>query len=148
MWQPGWEGSLGENGYRYMYSWVPLPSTWNYLNIINGYMPIQNKKLKKRERERMGISSSVQFSSSVVSNSLWPHQLQHTRPPLSITNSQSLPKNSCPWSRWCHPTISFSVIPFSSPSPPALNLSQHQGLSKWVNSSNHMAKVLEFKLQH
>ena len=38
--------------------------------------------------------------------------------------------------------------PLSSPSPPALNLSQHQGLFKWVSSSHHMAKVLEFQLQH
>ena len=45
---------------------------------------------------------------------------------LSITNSRSLP-NSCPLSRWCHPTTSFSVVPFSS----SFNLSQHQGLFKW-----------------
>ena len=38
--------------------------------------------------------------------------------------------------------------PLSSPSPPALNLSQHQGLFKWVSSSHHVAKVLEFQLQH
>ena len=57
--------------------------------------------------------SSVQFSRSVMSDFLWPCGLQHTRlPHLSITNSRAC-SNSCPSSRWCHPTISLSVIPFS-----------------------------------
>ena len=57
--------------------------------------------------------SSVQFSRSVVSNSLWPHESQHTRPPCpSLT--PGVYSNSCPSSRWCHPTISSSVVPFSS----------------------------------
>ena len=51
---------------------------------------------------------------------------------------------SSPLSQWCHPTISFS----SSPSPPAFNRSQHQGLFQWVSSSHQVAKVLEFQLQH
>ena len=87
--------------------------------------------------------SSVQFSHSVVSNSLRPHELQHTRPPCPSPTPRVYP-NSCPLSRWCHPTISSSVVP----SPPALNLSQHQGLFKWVGSSHQVAKVLEFQLQH
>ena len=49
-----------------------------------------------------------------------------------------------PIDRWCHPTISSSVIP----SPPSFSLSQHQGLFKWVSSSHQVAKVLEFQLQH
>ena len=52
---------------------------------------------------------SVQFSRSVVSNSLRPHELQHAPSPTPGASS-----NSCPLSRWCHPTISSSVIPFSS----------------------------------
>ena len=47
-------------------------------------------------------------------------------------------------SQWCHPGIS----PLSSPSPPAPNPSQHQGLFQWVNSLHEVAKVLEFQLQH
>ena len=39
MWQPGWEGSLGENGYMYMYGWVPSLSTWNYDNIVTRLYP-------------------------------------------------------------------------------------------------------------
>ena len=57
--------------------------------------------------------SSVQFSRSVVSNSLRPHELQHARPPCPSPTPEVYP-NSCPSSRWCHPTISSSVIPFSS----------------------------------
>ena len=57
--------------------------------------------------------SSVNFSCSVVSDSLQPHGLQHTRPPYPSPTPRVYP-NSCPLSRWCHPTISFSVIPFSS----------------------------------
>ena len=57
--------------------------------------------------------SSVEFSHSAMSNSLWPYELQHARLSLFITNSQSL-LNSCQSSWWCHPTISSSVISFST----------------------------------
>ena len=54
-----------------------------------------------------------QFSCSVLSNSLWPHGQQHTRPPCPSPTPVVHP-NSRPLSRWCHPIISFSVIPLSS----------------------------------
>jgi len=57
--------------------------------------------------------SSVQFSDSVVSNSLQPHELQHARPPCPSPIPRVHP-NSCPLSQWCHPTRSSSVILFSS----------------------------------
>ena len=57
--------------------------------------------------------SSVQFSHSVVSDSLRPHELQHARPPCPSPTPGVHP-NPCPLCRWCHPTISSSVIPFSS----------------------------------
>ena len=57
--------------------------------------------------------SSVQFSISVMSNSLWRHGLQHARPPCP-SSSSGVYSNSCPLSRWCHPTISSSVVPFFS----------------------------------
>ena len=80
--------------------------------------------------------SSVQFSCSVVSGSFQPHEPQHARPPCPSPTPGVHP-NPCPSSRWCHPTISSSVVP----SPPAFNLSQHQGLFKWVSSSHQVAKV-------
>ena len=87
--------------------------------------------------------SSVQFSHSVVSYSLWPHELQHTGPPCP-SPTPGVHSDSRPSSQWCHPAISFSVVPFSSyPNP-----SQHQSLFQWVNSSHEVAKVLEFQLQH
>ena len=55
---------------------------------------------------------SVQFSHSVVSDSLQPHGLQHARPPRPSPTPGVYP-NACPLSRWCHPTVSFSVVPFS-----------------------------------
>ena len=69
------------------------------------------------------VHTSVQFSHSVLSDSLRPHELQHARPPCPSPTPGVYP-NSCPLSRWCHPNISSSVVP----SPPAFNLSQHQGL--------------------
>ena len=57
--------------------------------------------------------SSVQFNRSVVSNSLWPHEPQQSRPPCPSPTPRVYP-NSWPLSRWCHPTISSSVVPFSS----------------------------------
>ena len=86
---------------------------------------------------------SVKFSCSVMSNSLWPHGLQHARPtsPSPTPNGYS---NWCPLTWWCiQPSH-----PLSSPSPPAFNLSQHQGIFQWVSSSHQVAKVLEFELQH
>ena len=57
--------------------------------------------------------SLVQFSRSVMSDSLWPHGLQHARPPCPLPTHRAC-SNSCSSSWWCHPTISSSVIPFSS----------------------------------
>ena len=58
-------------------------------------------------------ASSVQFSRSAAFDSLRPHESQHTRPPCP-SPTPSVYSNSCPSSRWCHPAISSSVIPFSS----------------------------------
>ena len=82
--------------------------------------------------------SSVQFSRSVVSHSLWPHgfPVHHQLPEFTKTHVH-----------WVGDAIQPSH-PLSSPSPLALNLSQHQGLFQWVSSLHQVAKVLEFQLQH
>ena len=56
---------------------------------------------------------SVQFSHSVVSDSLWPHEPQHARPPCP-SSTPGVHSNPSPLSQWCHPTISSWVVPFSS----------------------------------
>ena len=73
---------------------------------------------------------SVQFSRSVMSDSLQPHELQHARPSCPSPTPGVHP-NSCPSSRWCHSAISSSIVPFSS----CPQLSQQQGLFQWVNSA-------------
>ena len=59
------------------------------------------------------FSTSVRFNHSVVSDSLWPHGLQHVRPPRP-SPAPRVYWNSCPLSQWCHPAVSSSVVPFSS----------------------------------
>ena len=86
-------GSLGENGYMYMHGWVPSLFTWNYHHIVN--------------------QLSDQISRSVVSDSWRPHESQHAGPPCPSPTPRVY-SNSCAFSRWCHPTISSSVVPFSS----------------------------------
>ena len=71
---------------------------------------------------------SVQFSCSVVSDSLQPHGLQHARLPCPSTTARAY-SNSCPSRQWYHPTISSSIGPFSS----CLHLSHHQSLFQWVS---------------
>ena len=86
---------------------------------------------------------SVQFSSvAQLCPTLRLHGLQQTRYPCP-SQKPRVYSNTCPLSRWCHPTI----FPLSFHSPPAFNLSQHQGLFHWVSSSK-VAKVLDFQLQH
>ena len=71
---------------------------------------IQGRRKRRRGRQRM---RSVQFSRSVMSDSLWPHGLQNTRLPCPWPTPRAY-SNSCPSSRWHHPTISSSVVPFFS----------------------------------
>ena len=91
--------------------------------------------------------STVQFSRSVVSNSLWPHELQHARPPCPLPTPRAY-SNACHW----HPTISTSVIPFSShfqsfPASGSFQMSQSftsGGQSAGVSAS---ASVLPMNIQ-
>ena len=92
---------------------------------------------------RSSTISSVQFSRSVVSNSLRPRGLQHARPPCW----SPLPEFTQTHVHWVGDAIQLSH-PLPSPSFPTFNLSQHQSLFKWVSSLHQVAKVLEFQLQH
>ena len=114
---------------------------WLFLKALTRFCILWNKIPKHSFQSCCCclVASSVQFSHSVVSDSLRPHGLQHARL-LCLSPTPGTCSNSCPSSQWCHPTIS----PLSSPSPPAFNLSQHQGLFKWVSSSHQMAKYWSF----
>ena len=82
------------------------------------------------------------LSCSVVSCSLPPHGLQHTRLPCAPL-SPRVCSDSCPLSQWCHPTTSSSASALFS----CFHLSQHQGLFQWAGSLHQVAKVLELQLQ-
>ena len=106
---------------------------WNQESVVVFKMCLNSQPLLQ----------SIQFSHSVVSDSLRPHELQHARPPCPSPIPR-VHSNSCPSSQWCHPPSHLLL----SPSPPAPNPSQHQSLFQWVNPLHEVAKVLEFQLQH
>ena len=102
--------------------------------------------LKSKDITDKGLSSqsytfSSQFSRSVVSNSLWPYESKHARPPCHHQLPEFIQTHIHRVSDAIHPSH-----PLSSPSPSAPNPSQHQGLFQWVSSSHEVAKVLEFQL--
>ena len=94
--------------------------------------------------ETPSMLEPVQFSCSFVSDSLWPHELQHARP-LCPSPTPGVHPNPCPLSRWCHQTISSSVVPFSS-CPQSFPASGSFPVS-WLFASGGQ-KVLELQLQH
>ena len=113
-------------------------------NAIKIIFPFADVEMKLR----MHIIS-VQFSCSVMSNSLWPHGLYHARLPC-LSPTPRVYSNSCSLSRWCHPTISSSVVPFSClqsfPGTGSFQISQFSsgGLSIGVSVS---ASVLPMNIQ-
>ena len=89
--------------------------------------------------------SSFQFSPSVMSDSFWPHELQHARPPCP-SPSPGVHSDSRPSSRWCHPVISSSVIPFSS-CPQSLPASESFPMSQlftWDGQSTAVSALASF----
>ena len=95
----GWGRKIGQ---EYIYNYHLFE--WLQLNLLLSITQEHYLIIRK---------ASVQFSCSVVSNSLQPHGLQHTRPPCPSPTPR-VHSNPCPLSRWFHPTISSSVVPFSS----------------------------------
>ena len=94
---------------------------------------------------KQGSNPSVQFSRSVMSNSLWPHELQHTRPPCP-SPTPGVHSNSRPSSWWCHPAISSSVVPFSS-CPQSLPASESFPMSQlfaWGGQSTGVSALASF----
>ena len=91
-------------------------------------MPLTIYWTEQYEGQTILVFSSVQFSRSVVSNSLPPHELQQARPPCPSPTPGVHP-NSCPSSWWCHPAISSSVVPFFS-CPQSLPVSESFPISQ------------------
>ena len=94
------------------------------------------------------LESSVQFTCSVMSDSLRPHESQHARPPCP-SSTPGAHSNSCPLSRWCHPAISSSVVPFFScpqslPASEAFPMSQ---LFTWGGQSTGVSALASFLLK-
>ena len=94
-------------------------------------MYISGRKMSQAEE-----TASVHFSHSVVSNSLWPHGLQHARPSYP-SSAPGVYSKTCPLSGWCHIEPPYPLL---SPSLPVFNLSQHQGIFKWVSCLHHWPK--------
>ena len=89
------------------------PWLFSYRTSVSYFMHHRDHKPGYKLKSCQWIFSFVQFSRSVMSDSLWPHGLQHSRLPCPSPAFGAY-SNSCPWSWWCHPTISSSVIPISS----------------------------------
>ena len=103
------------------------------------------RKSKYRQTSSIGLSSSVQFSCSVESNSLRPHESQHPRPPCP-SPTPGVHSDSGPSSPWCHTAISSSVIPFSS-YPQSLPASESFPMSQliaWGGQSTGVSALASF----
>ena len=114
--------------------WLKIPlSSFSFLVLVNISITLPTITNFSSPWQ---LFSSVQFSRLVVSNSLRPHESQHTRPPCP-SPTLGVHSNSCPSSRWCHPAISSSVVPFSScpQSLPALKSFQMSQLFTWGGQS-------------
>ena len=116
---------------------------------LPAWLHISKWKWKSLGRVRFFMTpwtiTSVQFNRTVVSKSLRPHESQHARPPCP-SPSPRVHSNSCPRSRWCHPAISSSVIPFSScsqylPASESLPMSQ---LFTWGGHSTGVSALASF----
>ena len=88
---------------------------------------------------KINSTNILQFSRSVMSNSLRPRELQHARPPCPLP-TPAIHSNSCPLSRWCHPAISSSVAPFSS-CPQSLSASESFPISQFFSSGGQSTGV-------
>ena len=143
VWKIVWEGIIGLEQHRKSLA-KGISSTTHKLygnNKYNNILKSVKKYMSTLKRDYDSISQSVR---SVTQSclTLRPHVLQHTRLPVH----HQFPELAQTQVHWVSDAIQPSH-PLSSPSSPAFNLSQHQGLFQWVSSSHHVAKALELQLQ-
>ena len=104
--------SIKSNSRQFSVRFNPIiPLKWSLISGIH-LCVVSNPTAFTEEFSVNIILPSVQFSHSVMSNSLWPHESQHARPPCP-SPTPGVYSDSCPLSQWCNPAISSSVIPFS-----------------------------------
>ena len=106
MWELDWEESWAAKNWCF----------WTVVLEKTLESPLNCKEIQSvhsRDQSWNFWRKSVQFSHSVVSHYLWPHESQHTRPPCP-SPTPGVHSDWCPLSRWCNPAISSSVVPFSS----------------------------------
>ena len=138
--------------------WAARDNEWKFSNFGENYK-ITILKLSEPQVQKLflffswkhliiKLLSSVQFSCSVVSDSLQPHEPQHARPFCPLPTPRVYP-NSCPLSRWCHSTISSSVIPFFShlQSFPASGSKMSQLFASGGQNISTSASVLPMNIQ-
>ena len=129
----------------------PALGVWNLSHRITREILLLLEGKKVTFSWAVAEGSSVQFSHSVVSDSLWSHGLQHARLPCPSLSS-GVHSNSCPLSRWCHPTISSSVAPFSScpqsfPASGSFPVSQlFASGSQRISPSNEYSGLIFFRI--
>ena len=124
--------------------WVfPLP--WSGSSCLLLVFPYHSVAIKKMSFGVPHTFSSVQFSRSVMSNSLQLHESQHARPPCP-SPTPGVHSNSHPLSQWCHPAISFSVVPFYSclQSLPASESFPMSQLFAWGGQSTGVSPLASF----
>ena len=131
---------------KQLYTWTSPDGQYrnqiDYILWAKKWKTIYNQQKQNQELTVAHINS-VQFSHSVVSDSLRLHGLQHDRLPCPSPTPRAYISSI----HWVSDAIQPSH-PLSAPFPPAFNLSQLQGLFQWVSSSHQVAKGLEFQLQH
>ena len=127
-----------------------IPWTEELGELWRDHKRVRHDWVNKQQFEMCSLTDlpvcfSVQFSCSVVSDSLWPHESQHTRPPCP-SPTPGVHSNSCLSSQWCHPAISSSVVPFSS-CPQSLPVSESFLMSQlfaWGGQSTGVSALVSF----
>ena len=150
---PEWPCMSWGRGNRLKANLLPLPFSPGFPSFCGpGELPPPHSILGSSQRfivyrewlvALSRVGELLLFGHSVVSSSLQPHALQHTRLPCPSLSPELVQTHV----HWVDDAIQ-PVHLLSSPSPPALNFSQHQGLFQLVSSSHQVAKVLELQLQH
>ena len=125
-------------------------SWWRSLGGILGNSP-KGRRVGETQGMRLLSRGSVQFSWLVMSESLWPHGLQHAMLPCP-SPTPGVYSNSCPLSQWCHTTISSSVVPFSShlqsfPASESFQMSQFFTLGGQSIGASASTSVLPMNIQ-